>query len=153
MAGRVRVFTDPLINGNVIDREKALDIAWLLASHHVSQGSTPLDVHAKLLEADLVQGIDRNAMYPVIQWVEQHQQERTSVTTVIKATTNRISLVIHYGEDLFQDFPRRSQSRYQWLSWRDQDDIKDILLAGGQDLGLLPTTGHRGRQLILVHDR
>ena len=154
MAGKVRVFTDPLINGNLIGPKGALDISWLLASHHISQGSTPFNVRARLLDTEILEGIDRNAMYLVIQWAEQTQQAGMPVIAVIKASANRISLVIHYGEELFQEYPRRVQSRFQWFSWKQPDDIKDILVAGCQELGLRPTAGcPRGRQLILVHDR
>ena len=153
MADLFKLFTDALTTGNVIAKDRAVNIAHLLASHHLLRGSTPLDVRARLLETDAVQGIDRNAMYLIIQWVEQSQSGRQPVTAVIKVTfvrldLDRLSLVIHYGEDLFQ-----KQSQYQWLSWLDPDDIKDILIAGGQELGLLPTSEYpRNRQLILVYD-
>src|SRR5437762_743540 len=60
MAELTSVFNNPLIDENIIERALADNIARFLASHHLSQGSTPLNVRARLLQTDLVQSIDRN---------------------------------------------------------------------------------------------
>jgi hypothetical protein len=144
-SGLFDLFNDALI-GNVIDHESAKNIASFLASHHQSRSTTPLDVSAGLLETNGVQGIDGTVMYPVLEWSEQTPQGHERVTAVFKASPHSISLVIRSGAHLFQGYP---QTRYQWFCW-DSDDIKDILFAGGEELGLLPTfeSPHPGRLVL-----
>ena len=151
-------FTDALSVGNVVAQPDAVQIVHLLASLHLVQGSTPLDVRARLLDTDAVQGIDRNAMYIHTQWTEESDQGgQQPVNAVLKVTLHtvqsvRMSLVIHYGQGMFQKSPMTAQSRFRWLAWLNPGDIKDILIAGGRELGLLPTTEYiRNHRLILSY--
>ena len=149
------LFKDPLVNESFIDDDRCVAIAGFLASHyshHVSQGYTPLEVRVKLLATDNIHDIERNAIYAVLQWTQQNRENSIPVVAVIKFALHGISLVIHFGGGLFQG---STQSRIQWFCWKEEHDIKDILIAGGQDLGLIPTTDsdQEGRRLILVCDR
>jgi hypothetical protein len=95
-----------------------------------------------------VQGIDGTVMYPVLEWSEQTPQGHERVTAVFKVSPHSISLVIRSGAHLFQGYP---QTQYQWFCW-DSDDIKDILFAGGEELGLLPTfESPRPGRLVLFY--
>jgi len=152
VAGIFASFKAPL--NHIIHQDGANKIASFLAFHYLWANVTLLDIRARLLDSN-GQGIERNAMYVAIEWVEQTQQEGKRVAAVVKITKFDLfffSLVLCYRSTHPQPDPRRAQSRYQWFAWENEesDDLRDILIAGQQELGLLSTMeSTRNREVIL----
>lgn len=140
------MFSKPLSETGIND-EFAYKTSYMLATQHISHGSTPTNVSARLLEINSLRNIDRTAMYLIVQWGEKVELEDRPVAAVLKVTSNRTTIVMHYAQEALQ-------SEYRWFCWRCPGDIKDILIAGGQELGLPPTNQESQRsRVVLFYNR
>lgn len=129
-----RVLTEtPVINQGYAKR-----IAQFFGAHLAVHGSDVGDPKVRLLDIDGITGIDGTAMYLLFRWpnglVTSAAVVKVSHSTHIDPNLN---IVIRSAPNVGT---ADGQTRIEWFLWRptiDSDPVKDILIAGGKELGLV----------------
>jgi len=125
-------------------------ISKFLESHQQWRDGSVENIGAQLLNVDNLHWIDRKAMYIHLTWLEiAPDGDKLAVTAVLKyskvisedSDDREIDIIFHYRPLVY---PPSGACIYEWLS---RNDIDDILIAGGIQLGFVPQTGPSQCQL------